>query len=258
MLSLILIDFCFAIVFSGMSVFAEFCAAWAKEFPGEEVPRDSEPSVWDDDIQAKLQRHKKNLQYLKAEVLKEEFYCKFLENTISVLEARKQQASPNVSEASVSGDSAISEASSSASALSERVRSEVVDKEDFVTVISVNKLVDAHQEDKSRSSVAGDVRPKAPPKPPKQYSRSVSSESSTILKPPEDVVAWTKQQIQQLQTKQPSKTDDLPPPPKIPLPEIPDSASSIKQKRKSYENVARTRQDYENVFPSSVARYNLI
>lgn len=236
-----------------MSLFNEFCAAWVKEFPEQEVPRDSEPSVWEGDISAKLQRHRKNLEYLKGEVLKEEFYCKFLEKVISNSEARGQQASPNTSEASA-GDSAISEAGSSSTS-SEPAAAKTATA-DFVTVISVNKLIEAQEEQLKNVSVD---RPKAPPKPIKHYSRSVSSDSPTKTRP-EDVVAWTKQQIQQLQAKQTLKTGDLPDLPILSknvstdvLFEVSDSSSS--RKRASYENVSRSRQDYVNVFPSSVRYY---
>ena len=213
-----------------MNEFNEFCRAWKLEFPGQDLP-----TVWEEDTRANLLRHKKNLDYLKSEVRKEEFYVKFLEGILSNAENRKQQASPS----EVSGDT---EASSSAAS---RPPAEPL-KSDFVTVISItNKLENSQEHAKQHVE-----RPKAPPKPAKQYSRSVSSDSPSKTKP-EDLIAWTKQQIQQLQTKQVQKYDESPSnsPPLVEAKNMhfENVAEQSSKRRISYENVKHPTSNYENI-----------
>ena len=226
-----------------MNEFNEFCKAWKKEFPGQDLP-----TVWEEDTRANLLRHKKNLDYLKSEVRKEEFYVKFLENVLSNAESRKQQ----VSSETVTSELVTTDVSSSATA---KPHTESL-QPDFVTVISIiNKLENAQEFSKQAIE-----RPKAPPKPLKQYSRSIStpSESPSKVKP-EDLIAWTKQQIQQLQTKQTLVHGDLSAsPPLIATKNHSEQTNDTGSRRRiSYENVKNPRADYENVlgnFPNS-SRY---
>lgn len=238
-----------------MSEFSEFCKLWKQNFPNEEIPRQT---LWEDDTRANLLRHQKNLEYLKSEVQKEEFYIKFLEKALSNAESRKLQASPNISETSASSsESNSSEPQTNTSSETPKRTS----KSDFVTVITVNKRDDATQEQPKASA---DDRPKAPPKPFKQnYNRSVSSDSPVKSKS-EDLVAWTKQQIlQQLQTKQTSSKSDSSDlsvsPLTLNLEDVHSSPTHGSNKRRSYENVSKTRQSYENVFNNEVTiRYSIV
>lgn len=221
-----------------MNEYNEFCRAWKLAFPGQDLP-----SVWEEDTRANLLRHQKNLEYLKSEVCKEEFYIKFLEGVLSNAENRKQQASPTEIQTSDS----VTEASCSATC---RPPAELSSKPDFVTVISIaNKFENSQEHAKQVID-----RPKAPPKPIKQYSRSVSSDSPSKSRP-EDLIAWTKQQIQQLQTKQPHKhgesSTDSPPlvGGKCNFESVADLAS---KRRISYENVKPPTSNYENVVGFSI------
>nr|CAG4643078.1 EOG090X0302 [Ilyocryptus agilis] len=190
-----------------MSIFSDFCKEWSVTFPGQE-----QPTAWDEDVEASLRRHQKNLDYLKLEVLKEEFYVSFLEKAVRDANLKKQETT-EVPKTSVAEDD------------------HKCQESEFVTVIPVNKNALAEQQRPANN------RPKAPPKPPKQYSRSISSDNSVRPKS-EDVVAWTKQQIQQLQTKQSQKVG-----------ECSGLMLQSNKKRSSYENVSPHggRQDYENV-----------
>lgn len=177
-----------------MSVFQEFCQAWRVKFPGETLP-----AVWEEDIRANLSRHRQKLEVLKLECEKEQFYVKFLENVLSDVENSHRQKRPSESET-----------------LPVRPISEApAEKPDFVTVISIT----SKQEQEGSRQLD---RPRAPPKPPpKHYPRSFSQPDSHSVA--EDVVAWTKQQIAQLHTKQPTKqgndTSSSPAPPVPPLPQ---------------------------------------
>jgi hypothetical protein len=224
-----------------MNEFNEFCKAWKQEFPGQDLP-----TIWEVDTRANLLMHKKNLDYLKSEVRKEEFYVKFLENVLSNAESRKQQMSETITNESVSTDVSKSTATPHTESL----------QPDFVTVISIiNKL--ENSQELSKQAVE---RPKAPPKPLKQYSRSIStpSESPSKVKP-ENLIAWTKQQIQQLQTKQTIAHGDLSDSTSlISTKNNSDNPTDVSSRRRiSYENVKHPRADYENVlgnFPNS-SRY---
>ncbi|XP_046636503.1 active breakpoint cluster region-related protein-like [Daphnia pulicaria] len=221
-----------------MNEFNEFCKAWKQEFPGQDLP-----TIWEVDTRANLLMHKKNLDYLKSEVRKEEFYVKFLENVLSNAESRKQQVSETITNESVSTDVSKSTATPHTESL----------QPDFVTVISIiNKL--ENSQELSKQAVE---RPKAPPKPLKQYSRSIStpSESPSKVKP-ENLIAWTKQQIQQLQTKQTIAHGDLSDSTSlISTKNNSDNPTDVSSRRRiSYENVKHPRADYENVlgnFPNS-------
>ena len=234
-----------------MSEFGAFCAAWKVNFPNEDLP-----TVWEDDTRANLLRHQKNLEYLKSEVQKEEFYIKFLEKALSNAEARKSQ-SATVS--CVEATNGSGEAQTSTSSETPKRSS----KSDFVTVITVNKREDATQEEQQPSKPSAEDRPRAPPKPFKQnYNRSVSSDSPVKSNSKsEDIVAWTKQQIlQQLQTKQASSNADgsdlSVSPLTLNLEEVQSSPTHGSYKcRTSYENVSKTRQSYENVFNEVTIRY---
>lgn len=219
-----------------MNEFQEFCKAWRQEFPGQDLP-----TVWEEDTRANLLRHKKNLEYLQSEVRKEEFYVKFLESVLSNAINRKTAPS------STSPD-ALSSVSTSAEATTSEAAQENLDslQSDFVTVISINnKLANLHEVPKQPVD-----KPKAPPKPAKQYSRSVSSDSPSRSKP-EDLIAWTKQQIQQLQAKQSLKYGELsvsPTPSAAAQKQSYENVSELGQsKRVSYENVRHPKGDYENV-----------
>lgn len=223
-----------------MNEFSDFCKAWKLEFPGEDLP-----TVWEEDTRANLLRHKKNLDYLKSEVRKEEFYVKFLESVLSNAENRKQQVSPNLTETLTGG------LLTSQALATEKPHTASSDS-DFVTVISIiNKLENSQEQSKQVVE-----RPKAPPKPFKHYTRSVSTPSDSPSKvKPEDLIAWTKQQIQQLQTKPtPKHGASSASPPLITAKSISEIAADLGSKRRiSYENVKHPRADYENVlgnFPS--------
>ncbi|KZS09651.1 putative Active breakpoint cluster region-related protein [Daphnia magna] len=223
-----------------MNEFSDFCKAWKLEFPGEDLP-----TVWEEDTRANLLRHKKNLDYLKSEVRKEEFYVKFLESVLSNAENRKQQVSPNLTETLTGG------LLTSQALATEKPHTASSDS-DFVTVISIiNKLENSQEQSKQVVE-----RPKAPPKPLKHYTRSVSTPSDSPSKvKPEDLIAWTKQQIQQLQTKPtPKHGASSASPPLITAKSISEIAADLGSKRRiSYENVKHPRADYENVlgnFPS--------
>lgn len=225
-----------------MNEFHEFCKAWKLEFPGQDLP-----TVWEEDTRANLLRHKKNLDYLKSEIRKEEFYVKFLESILSNAESRKQQTSSQISE-NVAG--VLSTADHDCLAITKTVADP--QKTDFVTVISITNKLENFQ-DLPKPIVE---RPKAPPKPIKHYARSISSDSPNKPKP-EDLIAWTKQQIQQLQTKQTLKHGESasgpsPSPPTIPpLPLMKQNYENVTEpgskKRISYENVKQPKSDYENV-----------
>lgn len=220
-----------------MNEFDEFCKAWKKEFPGQDLP-----TVWEEDTRSNLLRHKKNLEYLKSEIRKEEFYVKFLEGILSKAENNKQQHVPAHPIETVANDSLLTcdkDLTATANSSSESF------KPDFVTVISItNKLENVHESAKQVTD-----KPKAPPKPAKNYMRSISD--SPAKSKPEDVVAWTKQQIQQLQTKQSLKSESSGLPPSSQLNH--DIIGTGPRNRVSYENVKKPKSDYENVlndFPS--------
>ncbi len=234
-----------------MNEFNEFCKAWKLEFPGQDLPTVAHitRSISDTEIIANLLMHKKNLDYLKSEVRKEEFYVKFLENVLSNAESRKQQVSETVTNELVTTD-----VSKSAKPHTESLQP------DFVTVTSIiNKL--ENPQEFSKQAVE---RPKAPPKPLKQYSRSISTPSDSPSKvKPEDLIAWTKQQIQQLQTKQTLVHGDLSDSPSlISTKNNSDHPTDVSSRRRiSYENVKHPRADYENVlgnFPNSRYLLNII
>jgi len=200
-----------------MSVFNEFRQAWAIQFPGEDLP-----NAWEEDTRANLIRHQQKLEELKCMVKKEEFYVQFLEKALA--EAKNLQESAACSpRTSTSSEPQPDNA-----------------KPDFVTVISISNEEENIQEE--AKSIA--EKPRAPPKPVKQYSRSVSADSPSKSQSV-DLVAWTKQQIQQLQTKQLSKVDETP---------ISSNGSSnyenIKPSKNisASENALHSRTDYENVF----------
>lgn len=206
-----------------MSVFNEFRQAWAVQFPGEDLP-----AVWEEDTRANLIRHQQKLEELKLLVKKEEFYVKFLEKALADAKSLQESASHSP------------KTSTSTELLPEN------SKPDFVTVISISNEEESLK-DESKSVTE---KPRAPPKPLKQYSRSVSADNPSKSQPV-DVVAWTKQQIQQLQTKQLTKVDEV-------------SSSSngssnyenikLHKHASSNENAHQSRIDYENVFDEFPAR----
>lgn len=219
-----------------MSDFEEFCKAWKAQFPGEDLP-----TVWDEDTSASLQRHKKNLDYLKSEVRKEEFYVTFLEKLLS--NAREESVKTCRTSAGPVGEPNNSELPSSSVDSPKKSW-----KSDFVTVISISNK-DNTSEEHSKVSPA---KPGAPPKPPKQYLRSVSSESPSKAKP-EDIIAWTKQQIQQLHSKQGFKIEESSQGAQTSSSYENVSGNNFKH-RGSYENVGKARSSYENVFTGPTLR----
>lgn len=224
-----------------MSEFHEFCKAWKHEFPGEDLP-----TIWEEDTRANLLRHKKNLEYLKSEVRKEEFYVKFLESVLTNVDSRKQNSS---SHENSDVSSSVATAVTTENCTTETTASSGdSSNSDFVTVISItNKF-----ENLQKQAVE---RPKAPPKPIKQYGRSVSSDSPHKPKP-EDLIAWTKLQIQQLQTKQTLKhgeSSSSSPPPAVK--QNYENVLELGSKRRiSYENVKQSKGDYENVLSDFLSR----
>ena len=238
-----------------MSVFNEFCQAWRLKFPGETLP-----GVWEEDLRANLIKHKQKLQALKLDVEKEEFYVKFLENVLTDVENSKQR-NPSQSESSSESTARVSNSRTSDS-------TSEAHKPDFVTVISITSKL----EEDGKHHEKGIDRPRAPPKPPpKQYNRSFSGDHSET-QAREDIVAWTKKQIQDLHSKQLTKQERQSPP----TPPIPplhqslqsSSASSVNSEhsekngvthkpqrhRSNYENVNTRKLDYENVFDSFPSR----
>lgn len=203
------------------------------KFPGEDLP-----GIWQEDVRANLAKHQAKLELLKLEVKKEEFYCQYLESVLIDVEKaklRSQSLAESVEEASTSGS--ISTDSSTDA-----------EKPDFVTVISITNQL----EEDEKCPAKFPERPKAPPKPPpKQYFKSSSVDSSSKS---EDLVAWTKQQIQQLQSKQSMKNVDTD------IKKSPIKGYENVELRKTsanYENIsaASRRLDYENVFHTSPRKY---
>ena len=207
-----------------MSVFNEFCQAWGIQFPGEDLP-----AVWEEDTRANLVKHKEKLEQLKLTVKKEEFYVKFLEDVLANAKVLKQSLSspprtPTLIEPAADDSK----------------------PPDFVTVISIS-----NQENLKDESKAIADKPRAPPKPSKQYSRSISADSSNKTQS-EDLVAWTKQQIQQLQTKpQLLKVEEVPS-----SPNVSPNYENIKgfAHMSGSDNALPSRVDYENVFDEFPAR----
>ena len=238
-----------------MSVFNEFCQAWRLKFPGETLP-----GVWEEDLRANLIKHKQKLQALKLDVEKEEFYVKFLENVLTDVENSKQR-NPSQSESYSESTARVSNPRTSDS-------TSEAHKPDFVTVISITSKL----EEDGKHLEKGIDRPRAPPKPPpKQYNRSFSGDHSET-QAREDIVAWTKKQIQDLHSKQLTKQERQSPP-TPPIPPLPQSlqsssASSVNSEhsekngvthkpqrhRSNYENVNTRKLDYENVFDSFPSR----
>lgn len=222
-----------------MSDFEEFCKAWKAEFPAEDLP-----TVWDEDIGTNLQRHKKNLEYLKSEVRKEEFYVTFLEKL--VLNGQEKSHKTSNSSRTSTGSRVLNSSDSSTATFDSPKKN---GKADFVTVISISNK-ETLDDDQSKTAASKSSAP--PPKPPKQYSRSVSSDNSCKAKP-EDIIAWTKQQIQQLQSKQGFKIEESSQSP-LPSSSYENVATSSLKHRTSYENVGKTKSSYENVFTGPTLR----
>ena len=208
-----------------MSVFNEFRQAWEIQFPGEDLP-----GIWEDDTRANLEKHQQKLNQLRLEVKKEELYVKFLESALAEMEMRKPPLVTAPSE-NVRGINSLS-SSPTAGELINGNR-----EPGFMTLISV-----VNQESRLKEAAVADRLRVPLPKPVKQYSRSVLSDSPSKSKS-DDVVAWTKQQIQQLQTKQFSKVDEVPN----------NTSNSVSPnyeniKHRPNHDVLHCKADYENVF----------
>ena len=228
-------------------VFNEFCLAWRQKFPGETLP-----GVWEEDIRANLVKHRQKLEALKLEIDKEEFYVKFLENFLTDVNNRKQSSSAPVQ---------LTDAATAGARTGDTP--DEAEKPDFVTVISITSKI--QQETNQLQQIIDKPRAPPPKPPPKNYSRSFSVDSTPKN---EDLVAWTKQQIAQLHTKQLAKPAERESPPNLPGfttnnspsnsegSEKNDSPQTTKPLKSSanYENVNIRKSNYENVFDDFPSR----